>query len=260
MANIPVSAQLKLRRAQEHRSALESEIVTWAASKPYEYFTREVEDSDPDFQRIQYVVKVNNPLPGDRLGQILGDCLNNYRGVLDHIIWELSNIHTGGMPKNPTRIGFPAPSTDATLSGLHSVSAAVMSDVSQLHSSCAPAEPGDPSPFALLIGLSNADKHRTIPFGFHVAKSSEIALSLPVIGTRFDVHQVDVLMDGTVLADILIPRPLFISETVEIRTKQESGVVISKTEKTPQVHLGMSIEAIDAAVEASAALLSRHFL
>jgi hypothetical protein len=78
MANLPVSAQLKLRRAREHRKALESEIVTWAASKSYEYFTREVEDSDPDFQRIQYVVKVKKPLPGDRLGQILGDCLETY--------------------------------------------------------------------------------------------------------------------------------------------------------------------------------------
>jgi hypothetical protein len=73
------------------------------------------------------------------------------------------------------------------------------------------------------------------------------------------VHQGGPLDDGTVIARIAIPRPSAKAEDVYVHPRIEHGVVIAKTPRTPEAHLGMTIDGINDAVEHAAERL-RHLL
>jgi len=79
------SSRAKLRRAREHFQALKTEIEEFGTQP-------EAKSSILNYRRdgAWYVVSLN-PLPRltMRMALIAGDCLNNTRAALDHLIWQL---------------------------------------------------------------------------------------------------------------------------------------------------------------------------
>lgn len=76
--------RVKLARAQEHLSTLESEVRAFLDGQPYRLV------GEFDREASEYVVRLDGPanLP---IGwsAIVGDAAHNFRSALDHLIWQL---------------------------------------------------------------------------------------------------------------------------------------------------------------------------
>ena len=100
----------KIERAQEHLDALRRETglgVVTPVPDAYRIPMRlEYEPNSGD-----HVFRATATLPEDavrRVGILVGDIAHNLRSALDHLVWQLSLIGTGGRePNNPNIIKFP---------------------------------------------------------------------------------------------------------------------------------------------------------
>jgi hypothetical protein len=93
-------AWAKFRWAEKHLSALEGEVRAYIESEPV------VRDPKPNSNGTSedFYYRFVKPLPED-LDLFLGDCVHNFRSVLDHIAMALA-IHNGVDPSNSS-IYFP---------------------------------------------------------------------------------------------------------------------------------------------------------
>jgi hypothetical protein len=101
------SCWAKLGRAKEHRDVLEHEIEAAFEVENNRVGIRVEFDPDSGY----HVFRVMTFPPKDllvRFGLIMGDALQNLRGALDHLVWQLSLYGRGGRPpRNPTTVQFP---------------------------------------------------------------------------------------------------------------------------------------------------------
>jgi hypothetical protein len=67
---------------------LRRRINTYTASEPYTM----VERHEPNGFEMRFLVRLTRP-PSPRWDAIVADCLHNYRAVLDHTIWALTERH-----------------------------------------------------------------------------------------------------------------------------------------------------------------------
>lgn len=152
----------KLRRAEEHREALEAEISAYL--NPDVYAAR----GQLDPQGQEYVVRahVGQDPPFLRWGLITGDAIQNIRAALDHLVWQLV-IANGKKPNtgNAFPIWLTRPSTakqrgrwQTQLRGVHSDYRA---RIKALQPHNRPQEAPE-LPLAVLAALSNTDKHRIV--------------------------------------------------------------------------------------------------
>ncbi len=249
------SVQLKLDRARELKEEIRVASIEWAASNPYRFVTEQVELDDPVYSHLNYCADVSVPLPSTSMSKRLGDAIGNFRAVLDHVVWELSMQHSGPTPSNPRGIGFPR-----TLGapGLHAVDPKVLGAVEAAFLSAVSEDLPD-SPLTLLCDLSNVDKHVSIHAIYHYVREVEITTDPVVIGTNIEVVQGLTELRGLqIIARITIPRPLFVQDAIDVRCRTQHGVVIAPTDRTPVLHLGRTLEAIDTAVDLAASMLSLH--
>jgi len=246
MGDLPSGIRLKLERGHEHFQALEGLLRSWERPQPHRVFTEPDENSDAELQRFRYVIQIIRPLPSDELSKALGDCINNYRCVLDHLIWQHSIVATGLNPPKPMGIKFPASGT----SGLHAVPPSVVAAVQGLQGHRAGDDPAIPPPLRMLIELSNADKHRAIHAVHHFVRNVNVSVVPHIIGTTVENAQPTPLKgDAIVLARIAIPRPRWRGEAVDMKCRTEHGVAIAETARTPLAHLGLTLTAIRQRVE-----------
>jgi len=243
----PMGSTVKFSRACEHLNAIEQIVREWSDVTTYEYV------SEPDPERssmvdcVRYVAKIGGP-PLPELSSLLGDCLHNFRGVLDHMIWFASVVQSGDPPPGPKRIAFPAWDDETTYKarGLHAVSPKVREFVETLQPYHAGKE-ARKHPLWVLCELNNIDKHRELHAVQHVALAPVMNVASSISGPWFEVMEDGPVQDGTVLARLFTPlafRPFDV--TVNLRVTH--GVSIMKTESTPSLHLGQTLIAIREAV------------
>jgi hypothetical protein len=77
--------RLKLARAQEHLEMLDGEIVSFLEREPYRIAYERNSDGTEHVFRVN--VAEYAPLA---LSVIIGDCLQNTRSALDHLVWQLA--------------------------------------------------------------------------------------------------------------------------------------------------------------------------
>lgn len=80
-----ISVDLKLDRATEHLDSFERELGIYVQANPITLVARP--QADP--LREAFYVGPRDPIP-PRLGIVLGDCLHNFRTVLDHVAMALA--------------------------------------------------------------------------------------------------------------------------------------------------------------------------
>jgi len=97
------SARAKLDRAIEHIENFEREAGTWLQSQPLRSRIERI-----DVLTDESYVEVVTPLPAC-LDTIFGDCVHNFRCVLDHVVMSLATAN-GADPEDST-IEFPVSST-----------------------------------------------------------------------------------------------------------------------------------------------------
>ncbi|HKC77936.1 MAG TPA: hypothetical protein VKB70_06090 [Gaiellaceae bacterium] len=156
------SVRQKLDRAREHREAFHKLAEEWN----HKVFGTWPRAFDAD-SRI-YTLFVNEvPEPDPRLSTILGDCLHNYRSVLDHLAWQLVKhlaIPSGEDPAPDKKILFPIPDKETEWNP-YPIRGAMADAKDAIHGLQFnhPQGPG----FFVLNKLDNRDKHRTIQLVAH---------------------------------------------------------------------------------------------
>ena len=240
MAVDPMGHTRKFTRACQHLVAIEEIIKNWNSATTDET----ISEPDPDRTGIvdcqRYVAKIEGPLLPE-FSALLGDCLHNFRGVLDHLIWYASVLHSGETPPNPRRIHFPAyESRDAyAAQGLHAVS----SEVGAIVESFQPFNDGEQSrshPLWVLCELNNFDKHRELHAVDHVALAPEIELLSALPGPWYEVAEDGPIADGTVIARVFTPVTMR-GNDVTLNLRFHHGVAILATETTPLLHFGQTL-------------------
>jgi len=93
---------LKIVRAKEHASSLESTLRVFLDSAPYKIGTKR----DPETRKLAYYVTSIETIP-DMLSLITGDAIQNLMGALDHLAYQIVCSDTADNPPNPNWIYFP---------------------------------------------------------------------------------------------------------------------------------------------------------
>lgn len=153
------SFQAKLIWAHQHMEALRWDILAFARLEPYVV----VHEFHPE--RSKHIWRVDGPLliPPQQISLRLGDTLYNYRGVLDHLIWDLV-LASGGIPTEIT--AFPICGTlkqwksarvQRQIAGIHEDLVARI-EALQPYNGRYPDSPNEI--LGLLNRLGNVEKHR----------------------------------------------------------------------------------------------------
>jgi hypothetical protein len=149
---------MKVARAVQHLTDLESHIRLWFTSKPV---TIEPTVSD-DRLRLELRLRVHTPPPALEWSLILGDCFHALRSALDACVWELAHLD-GATPPKPRQLAFPVCRTPSEWSQarerkLQTVPDAFADRIEMYQ----PYHADDGKhPLACLSDLDNCDKHRS---------------------------------------------------------------------------------------------------
>src|SRR4051812_42882611 len=92
-----VDIRLRIERAKKHIVDLNTAIVAFNATGPYEVGAKR----DPDTRKPIYYVKEVKPTPAE-FSLIAGDAIQNLRSSLDHLAWLLVKAN-GGTPGDSTQ-------------------------------------------------------------------------------------------------------------------------------------------------------------
>lgn len=87
----------KLARAQEHLQTLDGRIASFMEREPYRVSYERKPDGSDHIYRVH--VRESPPL---ELGAIIGDCLQNARASLDHLVWQLAILSGKTTPNRQT--------------------------------------------------------------------------------------------------------------------------------------------------------------
>ena len=148
----------KIARAEELKEEFGTPFDEWVEQKPIGVKGRQ----DPGSDWFVMTFHILSALP-IRLGVIFGDMLNNLRGALDHLIWQLALANNG----TPSRgnafpvVNDPSVWPSARSDSLKGVSDTCAEDVRAVQ----PFHEGRQAPFhwlALLNEVNNINKHRVI--------------------------------------------------------------------------------------------------
>lgn len=158
------SVYAKLDRAEEHFKAVDSEIKTWLNSGRYEAFV----ERGTQQTRIGISVLRTGPPPDlVRWSVIIGDCLNNLRATLDHLMNAFCKVPYIYTPtRDKERLTFiiiddPDEFTKAlnrTFKGLCPAYTDVLTQLQPFNRK----HPMLPPLLSVIRDLSNADKHRLL--------------------------------------------------------------------------------------------------
>lgn len=150
----------KLRYAEQHAYLLKHEIGRLLSEPPNQVAIA----AEYDPKRSEYVVKVGG-MPDSTLkhfGLLIGDAIHNYRGALDHLIWQLAlENHGGKRPPGYHRIQFPIIDRAAGFKERFP-SLRVAPEHETVLARFQPYRGGHGKHLARLRDLSNEDKHQVI--------------------------------------------------------------------------------------------------
>ncbi len=249
MSPIPASAVAKFERAAEHLEALKGEMLAFEQSKPYG--VRE-QINDDRTERTLYMVE--NQATPQRFGLIVGDCVHNLRGVLDHLVFNLPRV-TG---TNPHWVGwsqFPICDDSTKLAGRWKdtlgVDPLALAVVEELQPYFGGKDPVG-QPLWYLRELSNLDKHRLLQDAALIRNGFGIEIPIPAAGT---VHAV--VAEGAVEHDAIIGKIYYSDPSppgVQMTVTQHFAVTIRELD--PPIGVQTCLEAIQVAIEQAMSRLS----
>lgn len=205
------SAFAKLARAKMHRDALKADVEAFRAREPHDWVIQQSSYRDPD-DRLTFsiVVAVKEEKP-DHWGLAVGDVLTNLRAALDHSVFGHAAARNSLTPQQEKSMQFPILTDPTKWSGAHARLAPLLDpDVLKVIGECQPfhhQQNGGPDwhPLAVLNGLVNHDKHRTVRTVSYVNEDFTVVNSeLPVASVEAEPVAMD---DGAVVATVTLALP-----------------------------------------------------
>ena len=106
MIDRTVALWTKIERAKEHVTNLESEVLRFFETRPYEVF------AEGNNQSRERIIRVRvNADPPPRWSAVIGDVLHNLACALDGLVWQVV-LANGGRPGRHTKFPFAGSSDD----------------------------------------------------------------------------------------------------------------------------------------------------
>lgn len=168
------TVRAKLARSQEHAQTINDEIISWIKRSPYHI----VNTHQPDGSRYSIVLRITEPPPLLRWSLIAGDCINNMRSALDHLIYCIAR-ESPNFSSDEDTLAFPITDKgenfdNAVLRGkLKGIDGKVIAVIKSFQPYNRP-HPELPPLLRVLRELNNADKHRLVPVIFAGLNSGQI--------------------------------------------------------------------------------------
>lgn len=203
---------MKLDRAKTHRDALRADVEAFRARDPHDWEIQQSSYRDPnDRLTFSIVVKVKEEKP-DHWGVVVGDVLTNLRAALDHAVFGHASARGALTARQEKNMYFPIITDSAKWQGVQAnlgplVDPGVLAVIDQSQPFHFPLQQGGPDwhPLAVLDGLVNHDKHRTVRTVSYVNEDFTIVNSeLPVATVNAQPVEMD---DGAVVATVTLELP-----------------------------------------------------
>jgi hypothetical protein len=151
----------KFNRSKEQFDVLRSEMDAFFNADPRPHFSVGTFDSDTWEWVERFQIRTQPPL---RFGVILGDCVQNLRSCLDHIVWQVTLLD-GGTPDRETQFPIASESeeqfermADRRIPGLKAGHRELVKRAQPYHR----GDDAGSHPLAVLASLSNTDKHQVL--------------------------------------------------------------------------------------------------
>jgi hypothetical protein len=170
------SSCLKIDRAEEHLETLKSEIGEWLDGKPYGV----IKKFEPDSGRHSLVLEVRRAANFERFALIAGDCAQNLRCALDHLVYALALESPNGMLAKPRILQFPLCDTSEDFNSQRRRIAALTQEAQKFIESKQPYNRGHaelPPIMALLNAFNNIDKHRLVQVTYNCNSAGQISFT-----------------------------------------------------------------------------------
>ena len=161
MSDLLAGCRTKIDWGHKHLQRLEKEVRTYIDSRPHTFLV----DSDADGTEQRLIVRVEKPQRVLTWPLLLSDCLHNFRGALDHLIYAMA-IHASqeSPPPLSDELQFPIAGDAARFQerGL-----GAMKDDATIRAAVESVQPyggeaGDGAALLLLAELNDTDKHRLL--------------------------------------------------------------------------------------------------
>lgn len=176
MADYLDEAREKVRRARTHLEELKARREAWTLEKGNTQY--EIgKHFDPKENCFIFVVEAGGSVEAPReWGAIIGDVVHNARSALDYLAWQLVDLGAASKPlKSPQLVQFPVlvqgppphvtpmqTLKDKAATRLPGVSDTELSVILRYQPFVARRDAPERHPLAMLIALSNHDKHRRL--------------------------------------------------------------------------------------------------
>jgi hypothetical protein len=98
----PLSARLKVERAEEHIADLDVAIGAFLDSKPYEIEAKR----NPDTRQLIYYVTRVEDIPA-RISLLAGEAIHSLRSALDHLAFAMAMASPITAPSGGGKLNFP---------------------------------------------------------------------------------------------------------------------------------------------------------
>ena len=163
------NVRLKLEWAKQHAYIVKTEIDHWANEQGKKFTAARI-GREYDHQKGCFIYRVTHfePLP-IRWSLVIGDALYNYRAALEYLAWHLVRAGAEPKPKNPKSVQFPitvsqfdfVKTVKTRLPGVKPEHLAVVEKYQPYNT-----QEVSLYPFAVLVDLSNSDKHYELQGAF----------------------------------------------------------------------------------------------
>jgi hypothetical protein len=139
-----------------------------------------LQQPNSDNTRYSLILRVNEPAPFQRWSLMIGDCLNNLRASLDHLIYTVAAHESSPeFPRYERALQFPI--TDSRPEFDKAVERRQLGEISEPVRACIERmqpynrpHPTLPPLLTILRTLNNADKHRLIHLAYGAIASGQI--------------------------------------------------------------------------------------
>ena len=211
MVDFLYSAQLKLARANEHFKTLKREMIAYGERKPHNVSYER--NADATYHALRLNVIEEPPFP--RWSLIAGDCFNNLRASLDHLVVGLAVSRSWpNAPADADALAFPiCDGPDHFTNSLRKIGdlqeeSTFLAAIESLQPYNRRQRPHVPA-LLLLRDLNNRDKHRVITLTRAVIEQGTVPVQglPPGVTIRGQNLLGGPLKDGTVIFSISLDRP-----------------------------------------------------
>ena len=169
----------KIDRATEHLETLKSEIRAWLNSEPYGV----IKKFEPESGRHSLILDVKGAANFERYALIAGDCAQNLRCALDHLVYNLALESPKGMPDKPRVLQFPLCDTPDDFNGQRYRIASLTEEAQKFIESKQPynrAHAELPPIMAVLNDFNNIDKHRLVHVTYNCNSTGQLSFTRAV--------------------------------------------------------------------------------